>query len=133
MFEPDYTKRSYLLPNGCKDLIDLINLQKLSPPSFPHVTPIDAVMSWTDIEDLKSELEAKAKLPIIPAPALQGEISASDATTVSELAAMLDQKPYKIITDLMQFGVFATVNQSLDLALISKIAHKYGFTVRKKP
>jgi translation initiation factor IF-2 len=114
-------------------LIDLINLQKLRPAAFPHITPIDAVMSWTDIEDLKSELQAKAKLPMTPAPALQGEITVSDTTTVSELAAMLGQKPYKIITDLMQFGVFATVTQSLDLALISKIAHKYGFTVRKKP
>jgi len=29
MMSPDYSKGDYLLPNGCKDLIDVINLQKL--------------------------------------------------------------------------------------------------------
>jgi hypothetical protein len=39
---PDYSKRHYLLPKGCKDLIDVLNLQtqRPDPPSSDPLTPI---------------------------------------------------------------------------------------------
>jgi len=46
---------------------------------------------------------------------------------VRELAEQLKQKPFKIIADLMQLGVFATVNQAIDEAVAQKVCATYGF------
>ena len=44
-----------------------------------------------------------------------------------ELADQLKQKPFKIIADLMEAGVFANVNQAIDEAIAQKVCAKYGF------
>jgi translation initiation factor IF-2 len=46
---------------------------------------------------------------------------------VRELAEHLKQKPFKIIADLMESGVFANVNQAIDEAVAQRICAKYGF------
>ncbi|MGN6555595.1 MAG: translation initiation factor IF-2 N-terminal domain-containing protein, partial [Verrucomicrobiota bacterium] len=53
---------------------------------------------------------------------------------VRELAEQLKQKPFKIIADLMEAGVFANVNQAIDEATAEKVCAKYGvrFEVEKR-
>ena len=46
---------------------------------------------------------------------------------VRELAEQLKRKPFQLIADLMELGVFANVNQSLDEEVAQKICAKYGF------
>jgi translation initiation factor IF-2 len=46
---------------------------------------------------------------------------------VRELAEQLKQKPFKIIADLMQLGVFATVNQAIDETVAQKVCYNYGY------
>jgi translation initiation factor IF-2 len=46
---------------------------------------------------------------------------------VRELADQLKQKPFKVIADLMQLGVFATVNQAIDETVAEKVCANYGF------
>ncbi len=46
---------------------------------------------------------------------------------VRELADQLKQKPFKIIADLMEAGVFANVNQAIDEKIAQQICAKYGF------
>ena len=46
---------------------------------------------------------------------------------VRELAEHLKQKPFKIIADLMQLGVFATVNQAIDETVAQRVCATYGF------
>lgn len=60
-----------------------------------------------------------------------GDLFFSDATLVTDLAAFLGQKPYKIIADLMELGVFVTVKQALNFETVSKIAWKYGYTAKR--
>ena len=48
---------------------------------------------------------------------------------VRELAAQLKQKPFRIINDLMEFGVFASVNQAIDETIARRLCAKYGFRV----
>ena len=52
---------------------------------------------------------------------------------VRELAEALKQKPFKIIADLMEAGVFANVNQAIDEKFAVQICAKYGvkFEVEK--
>ena len=53
---------------------------------------------------------------------------------VRELAEQLKQKPFKIIADLMESGVFANVNQAIDEKVAAQVCAKYGikFEVEKR-
>jgi len=106
MMSPDYSKRGYLLPKGCKDLIDVIKLQQAQQPQA-HCQPSN------------------------PVPAIAGDLLVREQTSVGELAALLGQKPFKFIADLMEIGVFASVKQTLDFKTISKVARKYGYTAKR--
>jgi len=66
--------------------------------------------------------EAKSALPT-DAPV----ITIKPPIVVRELADQLKQKPFKIIADLMEAGVFANVNQAIEEAIAQKICAKYGF------
>lgn len=46
---------------------------------------------------------------------------------VRDLAEQLKRKPFQVIADLMEVGVFANVNQSIDEDVAQKICAKYGF------
>ena len=46
---------------------------------------------------------------------------------VREFADRVKQKPFKIIADLMEIGVFANVNQTIDEKIAAQICAKYGF------
>jgi translation initiation factor IF-2 len=63
--------------------------------------------------------------PVLPADAQV--ITIKPPIVVRELAEQLKQKPFKIIADLMEAGVFANVNQAIDEAVAQKVCAKYGF------
>ena len=98
-------KRGYLLPEGCKDLIDAFKpkVQNRPPPQPSPQTP----------------------------PPIVGEMIIPEWMTVNELAAALKQKPVRIVADLLEVGVFATVKHQLDFDTISKVVRKYGFTAKR--
>jgi translation initiation factor IF-2 len=48
---------------------------------------------------------------------------------VRELAAHLKQEPFRIIADLMELGVFASVNQAINEAIAQRVSAKYGFRI----
>jgi translation initiation factor IF-2 len=54
-------------------------------------------------------------------------ISIKPPIVVRELADQLKQKPFKIIADLMELGVFANVNQAIDEPVAQKVCAKYGY------
>jgi translation initiation factor IF-2 len=64
----------------------------------------------------KFSLPSDAKVIVIKPPIV-----------VRELADQLKQKPFKIIADLMEAGVFANVNQAIDEITAQKVCAKYGF------
>ena len=107
----EHFERGYLLPKGCKDLIDVINLfQEKRKPTIV----LKAVSTPSD-QELKSSVDLLVSEPI----------------TVRELASLLNQKPFEIIADLMDLGVFATVNQCLGFEAVSQIARKYGYLAKR--
>jgi hypothetical protein len=105
---PDYSKRDYLLPKGCKDLIDVVNL--------PAQHKTHAI--WPP---------AKSTSELTP---ITGEILVSEKTTVGELATLLGQQPFRIIADLLELGIFANVTQTVDFEMMCKVARKYGYKAR---
>lgn len=106
----DYSKRDYLLPEGCKDLIDV---QKL--------------------EAKKKAMEQPMPKPPVPRPLppVVGEVIIPPHTTVLKLASILSQKPFQIIADLMEIGVFPNVNHELDFDTIAKVTRRHGYTAKK--
>ena len=60
-------------------------------------------------------------------PADAQKISIKPPIVVRDLADQLKQKPFKIIADLIELGVFANVNQAIDEGVAQKICAKYGF------
>ena len=102
----DYKKRGYLLPEGCKDLIDALNLKKAAEEYRPYPG-------------------ASAH------PSVVREITVPEQMTVQELAAVLNQQPFRIIADLMGFGMFATSTQEIPFEAITKVMLKYGYAAKR--
>ena len=103
----DYKKRGYLLPEGCKDLIDVLKPKTPPKPATPQTSRP------------------------APAPPIAGEMTVPAQMTVGELAAALNQKPFQIIGDLMAIGVFANLHQPVDFEIITHVVRKYGYTAKK--
>jgi translation initiation factor IF-2 len=70
---------------------------------------------------------AEPAAPKLQLPADAKVISIKPPIVVRELAEQLKQKPFKIIADLMEAGVFANVNQSIEETIAQRICAKYGF------
>src|SRR6266850_4628869 len=70
---------------------------------------------------------AEPAAPKVPLPADAKVISIKPPIVVRELAEQLKQKPFKIIADLMEVGVFANVNQRIEETIAQRICAKYGF------
>ncbi len=67
--------------------------------------------------------------PAAPAPSAAQTIQLRGPATVKELAEYMDVRPNKLIADLMQFNILASINQRLELPIAEKIARKYGFEI----
>jgi hypothetical protein len=105
--ENEFMKRGYLLPKGCKDLSDVLK-SKVEPGAY---TP--------------------KRLAPAPLPPITGVMSVPSCMTVRELAETLSQKPYQIIADLMEIGVFVQVSQKIEFDVISRVVRKYGYLAKK--
>jgi hypothetical protein len=115
--ENEFMKRGYLLPKGCKDLNDVLKLKQNQVASLlPHLPGASA----------DTTLKPWKLSPALPP--ITGEILIPPDTTVKKLAALLGKKPYQIIGELMQLGMFATADLLLDFNTISRIARQYGLT-----
>ena len=61
-------------------------------------------------------------------PPLSGElITMKPPIIVRNLAELLKKKPYELIGGLIELGVFATVNQSIEEPIAQRLCAKYGF------
>jgi hypothetical protein len=134
----DYNKRSYLLPAGCKDLIDLLRLEeqkRQSSNQLPFLQSGDMFTAGT--EDilapwkLKKKKEKEPKAGPIGSEASTHEVLIPDSIVVMELANIAGQKPFKIIADLMEIGIFANLKQRVAFEAASQVLKKYGITAKK--
>lgn len=67
------------------------------------------------------------KIPKIELSPNAPVVSLKPPISVRALAEKLNQKAFKIIADLMELGVFANVNQTIDADLARAICAKYGY------
>jgi translation initiation factor IF-2 len=104
---PDYGKRG-----------DIRSVRTATAPSGPGVSGarLGLQKGKADVQQAKISLPADAQV-----------ISIKPPIVVRELADQLKQKPFKIIADLMEAGVFANVNQAIEEAIAQKVCAKYGY------
>jgi len=119
-------KRGFLLPTGCKDLIDVLKLRPQQRSEPRPVLPPDEL----DLEPQLGKFQPTQPPPkqlFSPLPPIIGEIAVPWQTTVSKLASLLGQKPLQIIADVLQLGFFVSAKDSLTYEIVSSVARKYGF------
>jgi translation initiation factor IF-2 len=75
--------------------------------------------------------------PTAEAPAAEASgdikiIQLKPPIVVRDFAPALGLKPFKLISELMEMGIFASMNQTLDEAVAIKVAEKHGFLLEIK-
>jgi translation initiation factor IF-2 len=95
-----------------------------SPSGRPPVSPAREPRHGVSGEPAKPAAAPALKFAV---PETGEVITIKPPIVVRELAVQLKQKPFKIIADLMESGVFANVNQAIDEKIAQQICAKYGF------
>lgn len=76
-----------------------------------------------------------APLPRMEAPAPVDEVSKTinvkGPVTVADLATLMGLKPFKLIADLLQMGIFANPATSIDTDQIAALCEKHGFSYER--
>ncbi len=86
------------------------------------------------VRDREAEREAKvlgrtaARMAVVPPKAVNTEITVSEGMTVKELAEKLGIKANLVIKTLVDRGLFATINQTLDLETLNDLCKQFGAT-----
>jgi hypothetical protein len=129
----DYNKRNYLLPPGCKDLIDLLRLEQqkgqfLLYPGQEELPEASQPKPWILPSQQK---KSKASEPMPAAAGSFREVQIPECIAVSELAKLVGQKPFRIIADLMTIGVFATLHSDVAFEAAEKVLRNYGLIAKK--
>jgi Translation initiation factor IF-2, N-terminal region len=118
--ENEFMKRGYLLPEGCKDLMDVLKLKQQHPLLHPLAPEI--LKKWQALKSFKS---VATKLPI------QGVLTIPKRISISQLATLLGQKPFRIVAELMNLGFFLSASEELSFETASLIARKCGFLAKR--
>jgi hypothetical protein len=100
----DYSKRDYLLPPGCKDLIDVLRLNQSTPPL------------WQQAQQRRPK----------PNPPVTHHVKVPDPISVKQLIEFAGRKPYCIIADLMQLGLFVKIDGTVSFDIAARVLRYYG-------
>jgi translation initiation factor IF-2 len=99
------------------------------PPTEQQRRPGDNRRRTTDRRQFEQEEKvlrpARRETPSGPPP-INREITISEGITVKELSEKLDVKANFVIKKLVDRGIFATINQTLDATLATNLAREFG-------
>ncbi len=94
-----------------------------APPKKPEpVQPKTTTDTSAAVETAAPEAEEPA----------QNVIHIKPPIIVKQLAAELGVKPHQLIAELMNFNIFANINQTIEPDIASKIAESHGFVLEKE-
>lgn len=95
------------------------------PPKPPSAPAPEAPAPNADAEVVSAEGDAPEASE---APALQ-IIHVKPPIVVRDFAGQLELKPFKLISELMEMGIFASMNQTIEVPVATQIATRHGFTL----
>lgn len=92
------------------------------PPKKPQPAQQTTTTGGATVEMTSPEAEAPA----------QNVIHIKPPIIVKQLAVELGLKPHQLIAELMNFNIFANINQTVEPDVASKIAESHGFVLEKE-
>ena len=101
----DYSKRDYLLPPGCKDLIDVLRLNQSTATSL-----------WQQAQQRRRK----------PNPPITHHVTVPDPVSVEQLIKLAGKKPIFVIADLMDLGLFVNVSGCVSFDIAARVLRWYG-------
>ncbi|MGB9476094.1 MAG: translation initiation factor IF-2 [Candidatus Udaeobacter sp.] len=106
--------------------------QKTAPPPKSTVAepPQTEASSAAAGEDIPPDATALASIE--PETAAQNVILIKPPIVVKQLATELGLKPHQLIAELMNYNIFANINQTIEPDIASKIAESHGFVLEKE-
>jgi translation initiation factor IF-2 len=115
------------------------------PPPAPvaksPIAPPPVPAARSSFSTPPSVIKSAPALPATPAPVSaivvtqEGDVKIihlKPPIIVREFAVALGLKPFKLISELMEMSIFASMNQSIDEAVATKVAEKHGFMLEIK-
>jgi translation initiation factor IF-2 len=103
---------------------------KAPTPPAPAPEPEAAA---PETPDVPPSPEAPATAPeSVPSVSNEKIIHLKPPFTVKDLAAAMSIKPFQVISDLMAVNIFASINQTIEADVASKVCTKHGFTFEKE-
>ncbi len=106
----DYSKRDYLLPPGCKDLIDVLRLHQSTPPLWQPPQP------------------RRRK----PNPPITHHVKVPDPVSVRQLIELAGKKPYCIIADLMELGLLVNIDRTVSFDIAARVLRRHGISASRE-
>jgi translation initiation factor IF-2 len=105
-----------------------------TPPTPPRPAPPvkAAPPEAPTAADAKTATDATALQPAEAETAAQNVILIKPPIVVKQLAAELGLKPHQLIAELMNYNIFANINQTIEPDIASKIAENHGFVLEKE-
>lgn len=124
----DGEKPRYLLPEGCKDLYDVIRQQEqaaadLAAKRKTALMHADLITTWLE-KNVPAALSES--LPALPASVLL-----PDLLTVGTLSDLLHLKHYKLISMLIQLKVFASADAEIGFPMACAVCRHLGVEVKR--
>lgn len=128
---PPKNKRQH---KSTKDLLGMLDEGEV--PASPYRTPSRKRTVYTPNasqkrRDLKRRRDLKSTEVTMPRAAYR-VVNMSDFITVAELAKQLSVKSGEVIKKLMEQGVMATLNQTVDVDVAALIASEYNYEVKNE-
>jgi translation initiation factor IF-2 len=113
------------------------------PPRSPSTPPIPTVSAPPTLPPTPKAPGAAPTTPPIPgagaatAPVVtvQGDVKIihlKPPIVVRDFATALGLKPFKLISEMMEMGIFASMNQNIEESVATKLAEKHGFLLEIK-
>jgi hypothetical protein len=121
--ENEFMKRGYLLPDGCKDLGDVLKVKGQKPLPWRSVKPSPEMLKKWDA--LKTFLASATKVPV------QGVLMISKRTSITQLAVMLNLKPLQIVEELSKLGFSLSPNNEVSFETAALIVRNHGFLAKR--
>src|SRR5438094_314286 len=104
---------------------------KPAPPTTS--APVESVtVEVSSIADVKTAPDATEPPPTEEEAAAHKIILLKPSIVVKQLATELGLKPHQLIAELMNYTIFANINQTVAPDIASKIAENHGFVLEKE-
>ncbi|MDR0392990.1 MAG: translation initiation factor IF-2 [Puniceicoccales bacterium] len=130
-----YAERQ-LLADQKKAVVINPPIRETAPETLPLKPALPKVMMAPKVSPIPTLLKSSTEEAPMPEDKVNGSCIAEKKQlvikppiVVSEFATMLDIKPFRLISELMEMGIFAFMSQAIDEEIAQKIASKYGIDV----